>query len=92
MKRIKVDIPSIKEYLRENGMTQVDVCRRIGRSPNFLCSCTGDMAEYTYDLLIQVLGVEDGAFQKKEKDLFSYEDYKQVRLPKMCLINRSNGE
>lgn len=25
------------------------------------------MAEYTYDLLIQVLGVEDGAFQKKEK-------------------------
>lgn len=31
-------------------------------------------------------------FQKKEKDLFSYEDYKQVRLPKMCLINRSNGE
>lgn len=67
MKRIKVDIPAIKEYLRENGMTQVDVCRRIGRSPNFLCSCTGDMAEYTYDLLIQVLGVEDGAFQKKEK-------------------------
>ena len=65
MKRIKVDIPAIKEYLRENGMTQVDVCRRIGRSPTFLCSCTGDMAEYTYDLLIQVLGVEDGAFQKK---------------------------
>ena len=67
MKRIKVDIPAIKEYVRENGMTQVDVCRRIGRSPNFLCSCTGDMAEYTYDLLIQVLGVEYGAFQKKEK-------------------------
>ena len=66
MKRIKVDIPAIKEYLRENGMMQVDVCRRIGRGPNFLCSCTGDMAEYTYDLLIQVLGVEDGAFQKKE--------------------------
>ena len=65
MKRIKVDIQAIKEYLRENGMTQVDVCRRIGRSPTFLCSCTGDMAEYTYDLLIQVLGVEDGAFQKK---------------------------
>ena len=67
MKRINVDIPAIKEYLRENGMTQVDVCRRIGRNPNFLCSCTGDMAEYTYDLLIQVLGVEYGAFQKKEK-------------------------
>ena len=65
MKRIKVDIQAIKEYLRENGMTQVDVCRRIGRSPTFLCSCTGDLAEYTYDLLIQVLGVEDGAFQKK---------------------------
>ena len=65
MKRIKVDIQAIKEYLSENGMTQVDVCRRIGRSPTFLCSCTGDMAEYTYDLLIQVLGVEDGAFQKK---------------------------
>lgn len=30
MKRIKVDIQAIKEYLRENGMTQVDVCRRIG--------------------------------------------------------------
>lgn len=41
MKRIKVDIPAIKEYLRENGMT--------------------------HDLLIQVLGVEDGAFQKKKK-------------------------
>lgn len=67
MKRIKVDIPAIKEYLRENGMTQVDVCRRIGRGPSFLCSCTEDMAEYTYHLLIQVLGVEDGAFQKKEK-------------------------
>ena len=67
MKRIKVDIPAIYKYIREHGMTQLDVCRRIGRSPNFLCSCTGDMAEYTYDLLIQVLGVEDGAFQKKEK-------------------------
>ena len=67
MKRIKVDVPAIKKYIREHGMTQLDVCRRIGRSPSFLCSCTGDMAEYTYDLLIQVLGVEDGAFQKKEK-------------------------
>ena len=67
MKRIKVDIPAIKKYIRENGMTQVDVCRRIGRSSNFLCSCTGDMADYTYDLLIRELGAENGAFQKKEK-------------------------
>ena len=66
MKRIKVDIPAIKKYIRENGMTQVDVCRRIGRSSNFLYSCTGDMADYTYDLLIRELGVENGAFQKKE--------------------------
>lgn len=29
MKRINVDIPAIKKYIRENGMTQVDVCRRI---------------------------------------------------------------
>ena len=56
MKRIKVDIPAIKKYIRENGMTQVDVC-----------SCTGDMADYTYDLLIRELGAENGAFQKKEK-------------------------
>lgn len=67
MKRIKVDIPAIKEYIREHGMTQADVCRRIGRGPNFLCSCTGDMAEYTYDLLIQVLSVEDGAFQQRKE-------------------------
>ena len=67
MKRIKVDIPAIKKYIRENGMTQVDVCRRIGRSSNFLSSCTGDMADYTYDLLIRELGAENGAFQKKEK-------------------------
>ena len=67
MKRIKVDIPAIKKYIRENGMTQVDVCRRIGRSSNFLCCCTGDMADYTYDLLIRELGAENGAFQKKEK-------------------------
>lgn len=67
MKRIKVDMPAIKEHIKKNGMTQADVCKRIGRSPNFLCGCTGDMADYTYDLLIQVLGVEDGAFQQKEK-------------------------
>lgn len=47
-------------------MTQSDVCRRIGRNSNFLCSCTGDMADYTYDLLVRELGVENGAFQKKE--------------------------
>lgn len=67
MKRIKVDVPAIKKYIREHGMTQLDVCRRIGRSPNFLCSCTGEMAEYTYDLLIQVLSVEDGAFQQRKE-------------------------
>ena len=67
MKRIKVDIPAIKKHIREHGMTQSDVCRRIGRSSNFLCSCTGDMADYTYDLLIRELGAENGAFQKKEK-------------------------
>ena len=67
MKRIKVDIQAIKNYIREKGMTQADVCRRIGRSSNFLCSCTGDMADYTYDLLIRELGAENGAFQKKEK-------------------------
>ena len=67
MKRIKVDVPAIKKYIREHGMTQLDVCRRIGRSSNFLCSCTGEMAEYTYDLLIQVLGVEDGAFQQRKE-------------------------
>lgn len=67
MKRIKVDMPAIKEHIKKNGMTQADVCKRIGRSPNFLCGCTGDMAEYTYDLLIQVLGVEDGAFQQRKE-------------------------
>lgn len=67
MKRIKVDMPAIKEHTKKNGMTQADVCKRIGRSPNFLCGCTGDMAEYTYDLLIQVLGVEDGAFQQRKE-------------------------
>ena len=67
MKRIKVDIPAIKKYIREKGMTQADVCRRIGRSSNFLCSGTGDMADYTYDLLIRELGAENGAFQKNEK-------------------------
>lgn len=65
MKRIKVDIPAIKKYIRKHGMTQSDVCRRIGRSSNFLCSCTGNMADYTYDLLIRELGVENGAFQIK---------------------------
>lgn len=66
MKRIKVDIPAIKKYIRENGMTQVDVCRRIGRSSNFLCSCTGDMADYTYDLLIRELGAEMVHFRKRK--------------------------
>lgn len=66
MKRIKVDIPAIKKHIREHGMPQSDVCRRIGRNSNFLCSCTGDMADYTYDLLVRELGVENGAFQKKE--------------------------
>lgn len=55
MKRIKVDIPAIKKHIREHGMTQADVCRRIGRNSNFLCSCTGDMADYTYDLLVREL-------------------------------------
>lgn len=67
MGRIKVDIPAVKEYIRENGMTQADICRRIGRSPNFLCSSTGDMADYTYELLVSALGVEKGAFIQKEK-------------------------
>ena len=55
MGRIKVDIPAVKEYIRQNGMTQTDICRRIGLSPNFLCSSTGDMADYTYELLIRRL-------------------------------------
>lgn len=67
MGRIKVDIPAVKEYIRQNGMTQADICRRIGRSPNFLCSSTGDMADYTYELLVSALGVENGAFKPKEK-------------------------
>ena len=66
MKRIKVDIRAIKKHIREHGMTQSDVGRRIGRNSNFLCSCTGDLADYTYDLLVRELGVENGAFQKKE--------------------------
>lgn len=66
MKRIKVDIPAIKKHIQEHGMTQSYLCRRIGRSTNFLCPCKGDMADYTYDLLIRELGVEYGAFQKKE--------------------------
>ena len=66
MKRINVDIPAIKKHIREHGMPQADVCRRIGRSANFLCGCTGDMADYTYDLLVRELGVENGAFLKKE--------------------------
>ena len=68
MKRITADIPAIKHYIREKGMTQADVCRRIGRSSHVLCTCTGDMAEYIYDLLIRELGAENGAFQKKEKE------------------------
>lgn len=67
MGRIKVDIPAVKEFIRENGMTQADICRRIGRSPNFLCSSTGDMADYIYELLVSALGVENGAFMQKEK-------------------------
>ena len=66
MKRIKVDIPAIKKHIREHGMSQADVCRRIGRNSNFLFSCTGDMADYTYDLLVRELGLENDAFQKKE--------------------------
>ena len=66
MGRVRVDIPAVKKYIRDNGMTQADICKRIGRSPNFLCSSTGDMADYTYELLISALGVERDFFKKKE--------------------------
>lgn len=66
MGRVRVDIPAVKKYIRDNGMTQADICKRIGRSPNFLCSSTGDMADYTYELLISALGVERDFFKKKK--------------------------